>query len=81
MVAYTISKLLTTKGVNPNVPQVLNPFNYTPAIDAAKELLERGEKAKAVKAFKEGLADSKATETHLRRVLTDGLRSELTMAV
>jgi putative SOS response-associated peptidase YedK len=28
MEAYTISKLITAKGMNPNVPQVLTPFQY-----------------------------------------------------
>lgn len=29
MKAYTISKLITAKDKNPNVPEVLEPFNYT----------------------------------------------------
>ena len=28
MEAYTISKLITAKGQNPNVPEVINPFQY-----------------------------------------------------
>ena len=28
MEAYTISKLITAKGENPNVPAVLKPFQY-----------------------------------------------------
>ena len=32
MRAFTISKLLTTENINPNVPEVIAPMNYNVAI-------------------------------------------------
>ncbi len=47
MRAYTITKLLTTKDINPNIPQVREPMNYNPAIEAASEFLQAGNKKQA----------------------------------
>ncbi|MBS1952217.1 MAG: SOS response-associated peptidase [Bacteroidetes bacterium] len=52
MSAYTISKLLTTRNVINNVPDVLNPLNYNAAIQEANQFLLTGNKKKAIEAFK-----------------------------
>ena len=52
---YTISKMLTTRGINLNVPEVRAPFNYNDSIQQANEFLQRGDKKKAIALFKESL--------------------------
>jgi|GEM_PF-203920 len=79
MVAYTISKLLTTRGINPNVPEVLKPFNYNTAIREASAFLERGEKKKAIEAFKQIVSADKVNESHLQLAAAQEIRAELSM--
>ena len=80
MRAYTISKHLTTRNVNLNVPEVLTPFNYNVAIQQTHEFLERGEKKNALLAFKEAINAEKAKEEDLRLIVTQEVKAELTMA-
>lgn len=83
MRAYTISKMLTTRGINLNVPEVLAPFNYNDAIREASELLQHGDKKKAIAVFKDLLnasADvSKMDDQELKQIATQGVRTELVM--
>src|SRR5688572_31616411 len=58
MRAYTISKMLTTRGINVNVPDVLAPFNYNEPIQQASEFLRQGDKKKAIAVFKDTLSAS-----------------------
>jgi putative SOS response-associated peptidase YedK len=79
MRAYTISKLLTTRGINPNVPEVLQPFNYNTAIQEANEFLKRGEKKKAMEVFKNMISGDKMKEEHLQLAAGQEIREELVM--
>lgn len=79
MRAYTISKLLTTRNVNLNVPEVWAPFNYNTAIQEANEFLLRGEKKNAMSAFKEAMNAEKAKEEDLKLLATQEIKPELTM--
>jgi putative SOS response-associated peptidase YedK len=84
MRAYTISKMLTTRGINLNVPEVRAPFNYNNAIQEANEFLQRGEKKKAIAVFKDSMnasADvSKVEEQELKSIAAQGVKAELEMA-
>jgi len=76
MRAYTISKLLTTKNINTNVPEVLDPFNYNLAIEEANQYLLSGDRKKALEAFKNVVAGDKIRIGDVenfasQRVLTD----------
>jgi len=79
MRAYTISKMLTTRNINLNVPEVLAPFNYNTAIQEANDFLERGEKKKAMEAFKGALNAEKASEDDLRLLASQEVKAELVM--
>jgi putative SOS response-associated peptidase YedK len=84
MRAYTISKMLTTRGINLNVPEVRAPFNYNDSIQQANEFLQRGDKKKAIAVFKEFLnasADvSKVKDEELKLIGAQGVKAELEMA-
>ena len=79
MRAYTISKLLTTRNINPNVPEVLAPFNYNVAIQEANDLLLKGEKKKAVEIFKSHLSGDKIKEEHLQIAAKQEIKAELSL--
>ena len=79
MVAYTISKYLTSKNTNLNVPVVLSPFNYNQAIQEAYQYLQKGEKKKALEAFKNSVNFDKATEEHLKLAASENIKPELTL--
>lgn len=66
MRAYTISKLLTTRDINTNVPEVLAPVNYNRAIEEATHFLESGDKKKALEVFKTSVAQSKTNEKDIK---------------
>lgn len=80
MRAYTISKMLTTRNINLNVPELLQPFNYNVAIQEAKEFLERKERKKAMEAFNNVITGQKMTEEHLRIAAAQEIISELSIA-
>ena len=84
MRAYTISKMLTTRGINLNAPEVIAPFNYNDSIQQASEFLQHGDKKKAITVFKESLsasADVSKVEDHkLKLIAAEGVKSELAMA-
>lgn len=79
MRAYTISKLLTTRNTNLNVPEVLSPFNYNTAIQEANEFLIRGEKKKAIEAFKNAMPGSELKEEHLQLAAAQNIKAELSL--
>ncbi|HTF19778.1 MAG TPA: SOS response-associated peptidase [Chryseolinea sp.] len=79
MRAYTISKLLTTRNVDINVPEVLAPFNYNTAIQEAHQFLLNGEKKKALLAFKDALNADKAKEEHLQLAAGQEVLTELSL--
>lgn len=80
MRAYTISKRLTTRNIELNVPEVMAPFNYNTAIQEANEFLQRGEKKKAIEIFKESLNADKIKEEDLKLIASQEVKTELTMA-
>ena len=84
MRAYTISKMLTTRGINLNVPEVLAPFNYNDSIQQASDFLQRGDKKKAIAVFKESLNASaevsKVEDQELKMIAAQGVKTELEMA-
>ena len=84
MRAYTITKMLTTRGINLNVPDVLAPFNYNDSIQQANEFLQQGDKKKAIAVFKESLNASaevsKVEDQELKMIAAHGVKSELAMA-
>lgn len=80
MRAYTISKMLTTRNININVPEVRQPFNYNTAIREAKEFLLRREKKRAMEAFKNAMNDEKAKEQHLVLAASQEIAPELSMS-
>lgn len=59
MGAYSITKLLTTKNIVTNVPQVLEPMNYNLAIEKAMQYLNSGDNKKALEIFKESVSGDK----------------------
>ena len=59
MRAYTISKLLTTRNINTNVPDVLARFDCNLAIEEANHFLLSVEKKKAVEVFKNVVSEDK----------------------
>ena len=80
MRAYTISKLLTTKNVNTNVPDVMAPVNYNQAIQEANQFLLSGEKKKALEAFKNSVSGEKIKIEDLQRAASQTILSELTLS-
>ena len=80
MRAYTISKLLTTRHVNTNVPEVLQPLNYNTAIAEAHRFLEAGEKKRALEAFQAAVAGESLKLDDLAHVARLEIKSELSLA-
>ena len=83
MRAYTISKFLTTRNIDLNKPEVWEPFNYNIAIREASELLERGERKKAIAIFKESMNASadvnKVEDRELKLLSAQEVKTELTV--
>jgi len=77
MRAYTISKLLTTRNINANVPAVLQPMNYEAAIARASQFLLSGDKKKALEAFKDSVSGDKIKITDLAHVAGQQIKSEV----
>jgi putative SOS response-associated peptidase YedK len=77
MRAYTISKLLTTKNINPNVPDVLAPFNYNEAIEEANHFLLSGEKKKAIEIFKNAVSGEKIKIDDIEKAVGQKILAEL----
>jgi putative SOS response-associated peptidase YedK len=84
MRAYTISKMLTTRGINLNVPEIRAPFSYNDSIQQANEFLQRGDRKKAIAVFTESMnasADIKNIEDEqLKLAAAQGVKDELAMA-
>lgn len=81
MRAYTISKLLTTRNINLNVPEVLAPFNYNSAIQKANDYLQRGERKNAMQVFKDEMNSNptKVKDFELQLATSKEVKVELTM--
>lgn len=83
MRAYTISKMLTTRGINLNVPEVRAPFNYNDSIQQANEFLMKGDRKKAIAIFKESMNASseisKVEDEKLKLAASQGVKEELEM--
>ncbi len=77
MRAYTISKLLTTRNIVTNVPEVLEPMNYTIAIKEANHFLQKGDKKKALEAFKSAVAGEKIRIEDLANAAKQEIKAEL----
>jgi hypothetical protein len=77
MGAYTISKLLTTRNVNTNVPEVWRPMNYQQAIDQAHQYLLSGDKKKALEAFKNSITAEKIKIDDLANVANQKIIAQL----
>lgn len=77
MRAYTISKLLTTKNINTNTPQVIAPMNYNLAIQEANQFLLSGDKKKALEAFKNSIAGDKLKIDDLEKAVGQEIIAEL----
>ena len=80
MRAYTISKMLTTRNINLNVPEILQPFNYNVAIQEANMFLEQCAKKKAMDAFKNTITGDKMKEEHLKLAAAQEIKAELSMS-
>lgn len=80
MRAYTISKLLTTRNVVTNVPQVIQPMNYNTAIQEANQYLVAGDKKKALEAFKSYVSGEKLSVADLQQAVGQEIRAELTLS-
>lgn len=83
MRAYTISKLLTTRNINLNTPEVWQPFNYNEAQREAEVLLEKGDRKKAIVVFKEMMNASaeitKIDDQGLKMIASQEVKEELVM--
>jgi len=79
MRAYTISKLLTTKNIVTNVPEVLSPMNYNVAMEAAKQYLLSGDKKNALEAFKNLVSGEKLKIEDLQQAVGQEIKAELTL--
>ena len=83
MRAYTISKMLTTRGINLNVPEIRAPFSYNDSIQQANEFLQRGDRKKAIAVFKESMNASaevsKVEDEKLKLAAAQGVKDELVM--
>jgi putative SOS response-associated peptidase YedK len=77
MRAYTVSKLLTTRNIVTNVPQVLEPMNYQLAIQEANQYLLRGDKKKALEAFKNSVSGEKVRIEDLENAARQEIIGEL----
>lgn len=79
MRAYTISKLLTTKNINTNVPEVMAPMNYNKAIQEANQYLLSGDKKKALEALKNSVSGDKIKIGDLEHAAHQEILEELTL--
>lgn len=79
MSAYTISKLLTTRNIINNVPEVLKPMNYNAAIQEANQYLLTGDKKKAIEAFKNVVSGDKLKAEDLVNAAKQEIIAELEM--
>jgi putative SOS response-associated peptidase YedK len=77
MGAYTISKLLTTRNINTNVPQVRRPMNYQEAINQANQYLISGNKKKALEVFKDSISGEKIKIDDLPKIATQKIEMQL----
>jgi putative SOS response-associated peptidase YedK len=77
MSAYTISKLLTTRNIVNNVPEVLKPMNYNTAIQEAHQYLLSGDKKKAIEAFKNVVSGDKIKAEDLANAAKQEIIAEL----
>lgn len=77
MRAFTITKLLTTKNILTNVPQVLEPMNYENAIKEASGFLAAGDKKKALEAFKNSVSGDKLNIEDLNNAAGQKIIAEL----
>jgi len=77
MRAFTITKLLTTRNIVTNVPQVLEPMNYQMAIQEANQYLIKGDKKKALEAFKHSVSGEKIKIGDLENVANQEIIAEL----
>ena len=77
MRAYTISKLLTTKNIVTNVPEVLSPMNYNQAMKEAQQHLLSGDKKKALEAFKNLVSGDKLKIEDLQQAANQEIIAEL----
>lgn len=77
MRAYTVSKLLTTKNIITNVPEVMAPLNYNLAIQEANQFLLTGDKKKALEAFKNSVSGDKIKIGDLENALGQEILAEL----
>jgi putative SOS response-associated peptidase YedK len=80
MVGYTISKLLTTKNIITNVPEVIQPMNYQVAIEEAHQYLLSGDKKKALETFKNIMSGDKLKVEDLTTAAAQKIIPELTLA-
>lgn len=80
MRAYTISKLLTTRNIVTNVPQVLEPMNYQKAIQEAAQFLESGNRKLALEAFKQAVSGDKLSPEDITRAASKEIKAELMLA-
>lgn len=77
MRAYTIPKLLTTKNIDTNVPEVRSPMNYNKAIQEANQFLLTGDKKKALEAFKNAVSGEKIKIDDLQNAASQEILQEL----
>lgn len=79
MRAYTITKLLTTRNMVTNVPEVLGPMNYQEAIHQASQYLQSGDRKKALEAFKNSVSGEKIKIEDLAHAANQEIIAELQM--
>jgi putative SOS response-associated peptidase YedK len=79
MRAHTITKPLTTRNVNTNVPGVLTRLDYNIAIRQAEQYLKAGDK-KALEAFKHLDAGDKVSIEDLQLAAQQKIKTELALA-
>jgi hypothetical protein len=76
--------MLTTRGINLNVPEIRAPFSYNDSIQQANEFLQRGDRKRAIAVFTESMnasADIKKVEDEqLKLAAAQGVKEELAMA-
>ena len=77
MRAYTIPKLLTTRNINTNVPEVMAPMNYNSAIQEANQFLLTGDKKKALETFKNIMSGEKIKIDDLQIAASQEIKAEL----
>jgi putative SOS response-associated peptidase YedK len=77
MRAFTITKMLTTKNINTNTPEVQKPFNYNLAIENANEFLSAGDKRKALEVFKNFVSGEKIKLADVENAVNQKILAEL----